>query len=296
MRGSTSFGWLPPLHSASTWPSAGYVFSSTDRGAHWARTSFSRVPMDANDSYRTSGEKMAVDPINPDVVYLGTQSNGLWVTTTGGRAGCRRATFQPPDGSRESRSTLPVATRVGSRITSTPRVPSGGRLSHPRRRCDLDLDSRRAIRRCDARQSPRTASTTRCLLRASSGSTRAAHGPTSRQGLSRSIPSRSTPRLLDVWSQRATARGPRESRQRSHVAIRLVLPGERQLPGRPVALLRVSGRWSRQQQPDVRPRGGRETLDDCRHDPLVCTAAGRVRPRFRGRARSWASSSSSRTR
>ncbi|HEY8153971.1 MAG TPA: hypothetical protein VII72_07580 [Myxococcota bacterium] len=65
---------------------AGYVFSSTDRGTHWARTSFSRVPMDANDSYRTSGEKMAVDPINPDVVYLGTQSNGLWVTTTGGRS------------------------------------------------------------------------------------------------------------------------------------------------------------------------------------------------------------------
>lgn len=64
---------------------SGYVFRSTDRGAHWTRTGFKRVAMDGNDPYRTSGEKLAVDPSNADVVVLGTQSDGLWLTTDGGK-------------------------------------------------------------------------------------------------------------------------------------------------------------------------------------------------------------------
>ena len=34
--------------------------------------------------YRVDGQKMAVDPNNPDVVYVGTPQNGLFVTTNGG--------------------------------------------------------------------------------------------------------------------------------------------------------------------------------------------------------------------
>lgn len=62
----------------------GFVYRSNDRGAHWVRTSFAQVSMDPNDSYRTFGQKMAVDPANPDVVYVGTPQNGLFVTFDGG--------------------------------------------------------------------------------------------------------------------------------------------------------------------------------------------------------------------
>jgi hypothetical protein len=63
----------------------GRVFRSDDRGATWSPTAFARVAtMDANDPFRTWGEKMAVDPANSDVVYLGTPRDGLFATRDGG--------------------------------------------------------------------------------------------------------------------------------------------------------------------------------------------------------------------
>jgi len=62
----------------------GYVYRSDNLGDQWTRTTFARVPMDPNDEYRMLGQKMAIDPVNPDVVYLGTPQSGLFVTTDGG--------------------------------------------------------------------------------------------------------------------------------------------------------------------------------------------------------------------
>lgn len=62
----------------------GLVFRSDDGGSTFSQTAFAEVTADANDAYRTNGGKMAVDPANPDVVYFGTPSNGLWSTTDGG--------------------------------------------------------------------------------------------------------------------------------------------------------------------------------------------------------------------
>jgi photosystem II stability/assembly factor-like uncharacterized protein len=62
----------------------GFVYRSDDRGAHWKRTAFARVETDANDNFRVYGPKMAVDPANPDVVYTGSPSSGLFVTLDGG--------------------------------------------------------------------------------------------------------------------------------------------------------------------------------------------------------------------
>ena len=65
----------------------GYVFVSTNRGVTWTETSFSPVSQavdGANDSYRMNGQKMAVDPNNPNVVYVGTPQNGVFVSTNGG--------------------------------------------------------------------------------------------------------------------------------------------------------------------------------------------------------------------
>jgi hypothetical protein len=41
----------------------------------------------------TSGEKLAVDPINPEVAVLGTQKDGLWLTTDGGKTWRRDPTL-----------------------------------------------------------------------------------------------------------------------------------------------------------------------------------------------------------
>jgi hypothetical protein len=62
----------------------GYVYRSDDRGNHWTRTAFANVQMNANDDFRTMGQKMAVDPANPDIVYVGTPENGMFVTSDGG--------------------------------------------------------------------------------------------------------------------------------------------------------------------------------------------------------------------
>ena len=62
----------------------GYVYRTSDRGLSWTRTNFAQVAMDANDDYRTWNQKMAIDPANSDVVYVGTPSNGLFVTDDGG--------------------------------------------------------------------------------------------------------------------------------------------------------------------------------------------------------------------
>src|SRR5207237_561768 len=63
---------------------SGYVFVSNNKGATWTQTTFAQVAEDPSDSYRTNGQKMAVDPGNAGVVYAGSPSNGLFVTTNGG--------------------------------------------------------------------------------------------------------------------------------------------------------------------------------------------------------------------
>ena len=62
----------------------GDVFKTTDRGTTWTLTNFANVSQDPNDAYRSHGQKMAIDPNNPNIVYVGTQQNGLFVTTDGG--------------------------------------------------------------------------------------------------------------------------------------------------------------------------------------------------------------------
>ena len=62
----------------------GYVFESSNDGTTWTQTAFAPVTESPNDNYRMDGQKIAIDPENPDVVYVGTQQNGLFVTTNGG--------------------------------------------------------------------------------------------------------------------------------------------------------------------------------------------------------------------
>jgi len=55
----------------------GAILYSSDRGKHFKRTN---VPfkMGANEDGRGNGERMAVDPLDGSVIYLGTRHAGLW--------------------------------------------------------------------------------------------------------------------------------------------------------------------------------------------------------------------------
>lgn len=67
----------------------GYVWLSSNKGATWARMAFAHdVAIGGNISTpRLSKYKMAIDPINPDVVYIVTPTAGAQVTTTGTSTG-----------------------------------------------------------------------------------------------------------------------------------------------------------------------------------------------------------------
>jgi photosystem II stability/assembly factor-like uncharacterized protein len=63
------------------------VLKSTDRGQTWQRTNLNKrfygnSTGTAGDQ-RLDGERIAVDPFNSSVVYVGTRYNGLWYTTDG---------------------------------------------------------------------------------------------------------------------------------------------------------------------------------------------------------------------
>lgn len=61
------------------------VYTSTNQGANWTKTNFPTLYLPANDdNSKLSGERLAVDPINENVVYFGTPDNGLYKTEDGG--------------------------------------------------------------------------------------------------------------------------------------------------------------------------------------------------------------------
>lgn len=78
----------------------GYVYRSDNQGANWVRTAFSHVTtMAPNTGERMFAQKMAIDPINPDVVYVGTQSpGGLFVTFDGGDSWSHIGSIDPGGG------------------------------------------------------------------------------------------------------------------------------------------------------------------------------------------------------
>jgi hypothetical protein len=77
----------------------GKTFRSDDRGLTWTDLGRDWAPM--NDPTgagvtRFMGQRMAVDPINPDVVYQGTPSDGVWVTFNAGSTWAKISTSSIP--------------------------------------------------------------------------------------------------------------------------------------------------------------------------------------------------------
>lgn len=62
-----------------SWAPNGAILRSFDRGRHWRRTAMP-IQMGSNEEDRYSGERLAVDPASPNVLYFGSRENGLWVS------------------------------------------------------------------------------------------------------------------------------------------------------------------------------------------------------------------------
>ena len=69
----------------------GLVWVSTNRGTTWTQTAFTQLTNlignstnGPNGSYGQWGQKLAIDPHNSNIVFVGTGTNGLLVTTNGG--------------------------------------------------------------------------------------------------------------------------------------------------------------------------------------------------------------------
>lgn len=63
---------------------SGYLYMSTNRGVSFTRTAMPYFEMNANDAFRIYAQKMAVDPSDPNIVYVGTPKTGLFVTYNAG--------------------------------------------------------------------------------------------------------------------------------------------------------------------------------------------------------------------
>lgn len=68
------------------------VYKSSDAGQTWRPTGLS-LPMGGNEDLRWVGERLAVDPLNRQIVYFGSRLDGLWRSRDGGATWARVASF-----------------------------------------------------------------------------------------------------------------------------------------------------------------------------------------------------------
>ncbi|MEC4893389.1 MAG: hypothetical protein SAL07_09370 [Oscillatoria sp. PMC 1051.18] len=61
----------------------GYTLKSSDRGASWQLLNLS-LPMGGNEHWRWTGERLAVDPHNQNIIYFASRLDGLWRSENGG--------------------------------------------------------------------------------------------------------------------------------------------------------------------------------------------------------------------
>jgi len=77
--------------------SNGYVLYSTNAGATWGVTSLSFY-VGGNEDGRGAGERIAVDPYDSNIIFLGSNANGLWESTNAGHSFSQTTSFSTSAG------------------------------------------------------------------------------------------------------------------------------------------------------------------------------------------------------
>ncbi|MGL5135307.1 MAG: WD40/YVTN/BNR-like repeat-containing protein, partial [Planktothrix sp.] len=66
-------------------PKPGMLLKSENQGQSWQILNLA-LPMGGNEFWRWTGERLAVDPNNSNIVYFGSRLNGLWLSQNGGES------------------------------------------------------------------------------------------------------------------------------------------------------------------------------------------------------------------
>lgn len=78
------------------WAGYGAMFRSKDRGNTWERSEIP-IKMGGNEDGRSSGERLAVDPNHPQIIYFGSRKNGLWKSSDAGASWDQVSSFTAKD-------------------------------------------------------------------------------------------------------------------------------------------------------------------------------------------------------
>lgn len=87
--------------AGKAWNRTGDVLKSTDRGETWQETNLKKK-FYGNGQWRYTGELIAVDPVNSDIIYVGTRADGLYKSLDGAKtwqqvAGVPAGEVVPPE-------------------------------------------------------------------------------------------------------------------------------------------------------------------------------------------------------
>jgi photosystem II stability/assembly factor-like uncharacterized protein len=80
---------------AKPWAGNGAIFRSGDRGKTWQRTAMS-IQMGGNEDGRSNGERLAVDPCQPGIIFFGSRNDGLWKSGDAGASWSKVDGFPAP--------------------------------------------------------------------------------------------------------------------------------------------------------------------------------------------------------
>ena len=84
-----------------SWAGYGGILRSSDRGNTWKVTEMP-IKMGGNEYGRSNGERLAIDPNQPNILYFGSRKNGLWKSTDSGETWNEHKSFTATDGGNSS--------------------------------------------------------------------------------------------------------------------------------------------------------------------------------------------------
>ncbi len=80
-----------------SWVGNGAILRSNDKGNTW-NTVDMPIKMGGNENGRSMGERLAIDPNQPSILFFGSRKNGLWKSTDSGAKWDKVAGFTASDG------------------------------------------------------------------------------------------------------------------------------------------------------------------------------------------------------
>ena len=106
------------------WAGNGAILRSSDRGNTWQRTDMP-FKIGGNESGRSMGERLAVDPNDPNILYFGSRHNGLWKSLDRGATWSKTGFPWTDDAKRTGIGWVMFDARSGARGRATPTIYAG---------------------------------------------------------------------------------------------------------------------------------------------------------------------------